>query len=112
MSVVVTLADLPAAIEAQIGWCYLLTVSDDAEARVVAIAPVWDHTGAVLSAQVGRRTAANVAARPKVSLVWPPAGAHGYSLIADGIGAVDGTTVRFEPMSAVLHRPAVGTSSL
>ncbi len=107
MSVVVTLADLPVAIDVQIGWCYLLTVSDDAEARVVAIAPVWDHTGTYLHAEVGRRTAANVALHPKVSLVWPPAAADGYSLIADGVAAVDGTIVRFEPMSAVLHRPAV-----
>ena len=111
MSVVVTLADLPAAIEAQIGWCYLLTVSDDAEARVVAVAPAWDPTGTFLTAEVGRRTAANVAARPKVSLVWPPATADGYSLIADGAGAVDGTMVRFEPTSVVLHRPAVQASS-
>ena len=109
MSVVVSLADLPVAIDAQIGWCYLLTVSDDAEARAVAIAPTWDPSGTFLSAEVGRRTAANVASRPKVSLVWPPATVDGYSLIADGIGAVDGTIVRFEPTAAVLHRPAVGS---
>ena len=112
MSVVVSLADLPTAIDAQIGWCYLLTVSDDGEARVVAVAPVWDATGSFLHAEVGRRTAANVTSRPKVSLVWPPATADGYSLIADGVGAVDantvdGTIVHFEPTSAVLHRPAV-----
>ena len=107
MSVVVSLAELPAAIERQIGWCYLLTVSDQGSARAVAIAPVWDHDSQVLTAEVGRRTADNAAARASVSMVWPPADAYGYSLIVDGTVQVHDVTITFTPTSAVMHRPAI-----
>jgi hypothetical protein len=107
MSVVVSLAELPAAIERQIGWCYLLTVSDQGSARAVAIAPAWDHDSRALTAEVGRRTAENAAARPSVSMVWPPADAYGYSLIVDGTVQVHDVTITFTPMSAVMHRPAI-----
>ncbi len=107
MSVVVSLAELPAAIERQIGWCYLLTVSDQGSARAVAIAPVWDHDSQALTAEVGRRTADNAAARASVSMVWPPADAHGYSLIVDGTVQVHDVTITFTPTSAVMHRPAI-----
>ncbi|MEI7617736.1 MAG: pyridoxamine 5'-phosphate oxidase family protein [Actinomycetota bacterium] len=107
MSVVVSLAELPAAIERQIGWCYLLTVSDQGGARAVAIAPVWVHESSALSAEVGRRTAENAGARPSVSMVWPPADPYGYSLIVDGTVQVHDVTITFTPTSAVMHRPAI-----
>ncbi len=107
MSVVVSLADLRAATEGQIGWCYLLTVSDEGQARVLAIAPEWNEDSTVLRAEVGGSTAKNAAARPVVSMVWPPLMANGYTLIADGNVVVDGRTIRFSPIGAVLHRPAV-----
>ena len=106
MSIAVTLADLPAAIDQQIGWCYLLTVSADNGPRVIAITPAWSVGGA-LSADVGRGAAANVQARPNVTLVYPPASADGMTLIIDGSASVDGTTVSFLPATAVMHRPAV-----
>ena len=106
MSIAVSIDDLPAAISAQIGWCYLLTVSEQGQARVLAIAPQWDSRRASLRAEVGRGTAANVSAHPEVSMVWPPAAPDGYSLIADGAATVDGLVVTFRPVTAVLHRPA------
>jgi len=111
MSIAVEIDDLPAAIEQQIGWCYLLSVTDAGQARVVAIAPQW-VMGGVLQAEVGGRTAANVSARPEITLVFPPATADGYSLIVDGTATVAGNVVLFEPFTAVLHRPAIaGTGS-
>ncbi len=106
MSIAVTIDDLPAAIEQQVGWCYLLTVADDGQARVLAIAPEW-VVGGVLQADVGGRTAANIVARPDVTLVYPPARAEGLSLIVDGTARVDGSTISFEPSTAVMHRPAI-----
>ena len=107
MSIAVAIEDLAEAIRHQIGWCYLLTVSDSAQARLLAIVPTWDLDGLSLQALIGLRTADNVAARPNVSMVWPPAAAHGYSLIADGIAIAEGPNLTFTPISAVLHRPAV-----
>ena len=107
MSIAVAIEDLAEAIRHQIGWCYLLTVSDSAQARLLAIVPAWDNAGMSLHAVVGQRTADNVNARPNVSMVWPPADAGGYSLIADGIAIVDELTITFTPTSAVLHRSAV-----
>lgn len=106
MSVAVDLTDLPTAIAAQIGWCYLLTVSDDGQPRVLAVAPDLAADG-VLRFEVGRGTAANVAARPAVTLVYPPSAAAAMSLIVDGAATVDGAVVAFAPTWAVMHRSAV-----
>jgi hypothetical protein len=65
----------------------------------------------VIVADVGRRSAANAAARPSVSLLFPVRAEGDYSLIVDGTAAVTsaggGHWVRFTPTRAVLHRPAV-----
>jgi hypothetical protein len=89
---------------------YLLTVSDDASPHCVAVAVSW--TGDELAMGTGNRTKANAAARPSVSLLWPPTVADGYSLIVDatvtvtrGTGAGD-NTITVRPTRAVLHRPA------
>jgi hypothetical protein len=103
--------DLAAVGEAMGGrpHCYLLTVSDDGRPHAVAVAPTLD--GPELVAVVGRRTATNAAARPAVSLLWPPAEPGGYSLIADGTATVDGGEVRVALTWAVLHRPAEPSGS-
>ncbi len=106
MSIAVTIDDLPAAIHGQIGWCYLLTVTDDSTPRVIAIAPHWSP-GGTLTADVGRGTAANLRARPNVTLVYPPVTAEGMSLIVDGVAEVDDVTMSFAPSTAVMHRPAI-----
>lgn len=85
-------------------FCYLLTVSDGSRPHAVAVAPVL--ADGVLSAEAGRRTCANAAARPDVSLVFPPTDADGYSLIVDGEATVEDSTVRITPTRGVLHRPA------
>jgi hypothetical protein len=86
-------------------YAYLLTVSDDGRPHAVAVVP--SLVDGALCASVGRRTAANAAARPNgVSLVWPPAETGGYSLIVDGAASVSGEMVSVAPTKAVLHRPA------
>ena len=66
----------------------------------------WEN--GLLVVEVGRRTAANVTARP--SLLYPIRAADDYSLIVDGTGTVattgDGHRLVITPTKAVLHRPA------
>jgi len=107
MSIPVEIVDLRAALD-DYGWAYLLTVRDDERPHAVAVTPTWDADELV--AAVGGGTARNAAARPQVSLCYPPSAADGYSLIVDGTATVvddDGTNVlRFAPATAVKHRPA------
>lgn len=104
MSIPVAIEDLVAATGER-GWAYLLTVRDDLRPHVVAVDPVW--VGAAMLIDVGRGTARNAAARPAVSLCYPPVEDGGYSLIVDGDAIVEGeSVVRFTPTGAVLHRPA------
>ena len=110
MSIPVPVEGLAEAM-AERPYAYLLTVSDDGRPHAVAVTPVL--VNGVLRATVGRRTVSNASARPNgVSLVWPPAEAGGYSLIADGTATVEGLSVIFRPATAVLHRSAIseGTS--
>jgi hypothetical protein len=104
MSIPVAIDDLAAATT-EYGWAYLLTVRDDLRPHIVAVSPTWD--GEHLVMDVGRGTAANAAARPSISLCYPPVTAGAYSLIVDGTAEVaDGPSIRFAPTGAVLHRPA------
>ena len=70
-----------------------------------------DLDGDLLATDVGSRTAANVGARPDVSLLFPVRSPGDYSLIVDGTAAVASDEgrhrVRVTPARAVLHRPAV-----
>jgi len=93
---------------------YLLSVSDDGRPHAVAIAATWVE--GALVANVGRRSAANVAERNLVSLLWPPAEAGGYSLIVDGSAALEAlgegdARVVITPTRGVLHRPAAVPAS-
>jgi hypothetical protein len=110
-------------------FAYLVTISDDGRAHVVAVTPRWDGRALIVEG-LGRRSAANLAARPAVTLVWPPLEPQGYSLILDGevsgdaaaaddpegrtagdaAGTGDGAAaaVTIVPGRAVLHRPAPG----
>ncbi len=113
MSVPVPLLRLRAAVDERGACGYLLTVSDDGSPHAVHTPLRWEE--ATLVADVGKRTAANAAARPSVSLLFPVRGEGDYSLIVDGTAAVassDGEQrVRITPTRAVLHRPAVVTDS-
>ena len=109
MSIPVELDDLRATT-GDYGWAYLLTVRDDSRPHVVAVTPGWD--GDALTMPVGKGTAANAAARPSISLCYPPTEPGGYSLIVDGTASSGGDqVVRFAPSTAVLHRPATEGST-
>jgi hypothetical protein len=84
---------------------YLLTVGENARAHVVAVNPRLVE-GTLRILDPGRRTQANAAARPSVTVLWPPPDPSGYSLIVDGnAGTADGE-LTVTPTRAVLHRPA------
>ncbi|MCU1393359.1 MAG: hypothetical protein JWM34_1787 [Ilumatobacteraceae bacterium] len=106
MSIAVDLADLPRAIAGQIGWAYLLTMSEADQARVLAVVPGEEPDG-TLTFEVGKGTAANVAEHPAVTLVYPPSTATAMSLIVDGTTSIDGRRVIFTPTWAVMHRSAL-----
>src|ERR1043166_466237 len=109
MSVPIPLLRLRAAIEERGASGYLLTVCDDGSPHAVHAPVRWEADAIV--ADVGKRSAANAAARPSVSLLFPVRAESDYSLIVDGTAAVtpgDGDQrVRVVPTRAVLHRPAV-----
>jgi hypothetical protein len=109
MSVPVPLERLRAALTERGESAYLLTVADDARPHAVHVPVRWQ--GDRLSTEVGKRSAANVAARPSVSLLYPVRADGEYSLIVDGTAVVaahgDGHQVLITPTKAVLHRPAV-----
>jgi len=108
MSISIPLDRLRAAIEERGETAYLLTVSAEATPHAVHGRVRWD--GDVLATDVGKRTAANAAARPTVSLLFPVRTPDDYSLIVDGTAAVtacaDGPRLLITPTRAVLHRPA------
>ncbi len=88
------------------GFAYLLTVTDDERTHAVAVTPAVSGDDLTFTDGLGRRTRANLAARPDVTLLWPPRDAGGYTLIADGRVTVADDVATFAPDHAVLHRPA------
>lgn len=91
---------------------YLLTCGEDGRPHAVATTITW-RDGA-LSVKAGRRSLANVAARPLISVMWPAPDAASYGLFVDGAGSVDGDWVALTPSRAVLHRsgePATPSAS-
>lgn len=93
-------------LEAEVGsfgdLAYCVTVGDGPAPHVVSVRPAWRGGEIVVGA--GRRTGANVAARPSVTLLWPPAHDGGFSLLVDGEARVEGEEVVVRPLSAILHR--------
>ncbi len=88
------------------GFAYLLTVTDDQRTHAVAVTPSAQDGSLRFTDGLGRRTRANLEARPDVTLLWPPTDAGGYTLISDGRVTVTGDVATFVPTHAVLHRPA------
>jgi hypothetical protein len=109
MSIPVTLDTLRTELERFGSTPYLLTVADDGRPHSVAVTVAWEAEG--LTTRCGRRTLANLAARPLVCLLWPPFEPGGYSLIVDGEAAVHGSGEEkraiIRPTKGVMHRPAV-----
>lgn len=108
MSVPVELGALAEQVSLNGPQALLLTVNEDDRPHAVAVEVVWDagrlRTGA------GSRTAANIARRPGVSILWPCLEPGAYSLIVDGDATVEDSEVVVEPARAVRHRTPVGTS--
>ena len=104
MSIPVPLERLRAAVAERGRIAYVLTVSDDGRPHAVHGTVRWE--GDALAADVGRRSAANAAARPAVSLLYPVRSDGDYSLIVDGTATVAGQRLLVTPTRAVLHRPA------
>ncbi len=105
------LDQLPTAIAAR-SFAYVMTVSDEGRAHVLAVDVVARDGRLIMD--VGRSTLRNVATAPQLTLVLPPITARGgpaddhdaYSLVVDGTGEeIDGRLV-VQPTGAVLHRPA------
>lgn len=108
MTVAVPLDRLREAVAERGAAAYLLTVGDDGRAHAVHVPVAWQ--GDRLVAAAGRRSAANAAARPAVSLLFAVRRDGDYSLIVDGSAAVEagaeGARVLVSPTRAVLHRAA------
>ncbi len=109
MSVPVELSDLADKFAAVGDLAYLVTVGDDAP-HAVSVAVAW--RGAALTVGAGRRTAANAAHRPQVTLLWPAPPAQPYCLIVDGTAESAGESLTIRPTRAVLHRVAHADSSI
>jgi hypothetical protein len=108
MSIPVPLERLRAALAERGGSAYVLTVSEDGSPHAVHAPVRWE--GDVLSADVGRRSAANAGARSAASLLYPVRSDEDYSLIVDGTATLasgdGGQRLLLTPTRAVLHRPA------
>jgi hypothetical protein len=103
MSIAVALQDLRDEIIKRGDAAFAVTVGDGGP-HVVSLRVRWD--GDVLVGGAGNRTAANVAANPSVTLLWPSGDFADFSLLVDGSGAVADGELRFSPTKAVLHRSA------
>jgi hypothetical protein len=105
VSIAVTIERLMTEV-GQWGFGYLLTVSDDQRAHLLALRP---HVfGDVLRFDAGGGSACrNAASRPDVTIVFPPGDhSNGFSLVVNGEATVDGDMIDVRPTSAILHRPA------
>jgi hypothetical protein len=110
MSLKIDLGELATTLEPY-GFAYLVTVGERGRAHVLAVTPVLTDGGLEVGG-VGHHSQENAAARPDVTLVWPPLEPGGYSLLVDGAATVDGTTITVVPAKATLHRPAPGADGL
>ena len=110
MSMSVALEGLRDEIDRQGPVAFFLSVGSDGRPHSVQLPVTWVEPGQLV-VHPGDGTVANAAARPLVSLLWPPTQSGGYSLIVDatvvatsGSGGANSVTVA--PTKAVLHRRA------
>ena len=109
MSIPVALDRLAATIAERGDLAYLVTVGEQGP-RVVSVTVVVDHDGAI-AVGAGRHTAANVAVRPQVTLLWPAGGTDPkHSLLVDGTASAsdDGERLLIVATGAILHRVRTG----
>ena len=119
MSIEVTIDQLFAELHLW-GSGFLATVDDDDKTRFVCLTPEVfqgdDPAGgdaAMRFRRAGRTAAANIDARPNVSVAFPAhSGSGGCSLIVDGVATLQriglgaDPVIDVRPTWAVLHRPA------
>jgi hypothetical protein len=87
----------------------LLTVDGDGRPRASAVSVVWD--GATARVRAGRKSVANAADRPLVSLLWPAPPGERFALLVDGEtrgtepdpDPKDGGYVTVEALGGILH---------
>ena len=109
MSQPVELPALRSRLEEYGSSAFLTTVSDEASPHVTSVTVRMDGDRLVFGA--GRKSRANLEARPTVALLWPAPAGTDYSLIVDGtydgpVGDAVGGDVALVPTSAILHRIA------
>jgi len=107
MSQPVELPALQSRLEEYGSSAFLTTVSDAQAPHVTSVTVRMDGDRLVFGA--GRKSLANLEARPTVALLWPAPPGADYSLIVDGTfdGPVGDTgDVALVPSSAILHRIA------
>lgn len=95
--------DALAETVARFGGAYLLSTRG-VDVKAVAVDVI--VSDGVLRVPWGKGSAANLAANPAATLLFPPTAHHGYSLIVDGTGRDTGDSIEVTPASAILHRPA------
>jgi len=109
MSIRVELDALADALKDR-GAGYLITTGLDGRPHTTSAQ--LSMTGATLACGAGRKTSANIAAQPKVALLWPPTEPGGYSLIIDGDAVIEGEDDQRRAIitasGAILHRAAAG----
>jgi hypothetical protein len=104
MSVPVPVEQLQEAVAEYGTAAFLLTGGPDGRPKVASVEVAFVDERIEVSA--GGGSAANAAARPLTTLLWPPPAPGGYSLIVDAEAEVDGATIRLTPTNGVKHRPA------
>ena len=108
MNVEVALNRLQAAIGERGPGAYVLTVSGDGRPHAVYLDVGWE-AGRLVAAGIGGTTAANAAARPNVSLLFPVKADADYTLFVDGPATVESSEgerrLLVTPTRAVFHRP-------
>ena len=108
MNIEVALNRLEKAIAERGAGAYVLTVTGDGRPHAVHLDVAWEG-GRLVVVGIGATTAANVAARPNVSLLFPVGAGADYTLFVDGPAAVETRgserCVVVTPTRAVYHRP-------
>jgi hypothetical protein len=111
MSIKVELNDVAARIANREATAYLVTMGPE-RPHVVSVTPAVGDGAIVVGA--GRKTAANVADHPEVTLLWPTDASDAkHSLLVDGTATVTdaGETLTVFPTSAILHRVRPGSGA-
>ena len=108
MNIDLALNRLREAIDERGSGVYLITVTGDGRPHAVYLDAAWEN-GRLAVSGVGPTTAANAAARPNVSLLFPVGAAADYTLFVDGPATVETRgeerCVVVTPSRAVFHRP-------